>query len=166
MDLKKNLTTNLLLFTLKYSKTKFATHGFEEAYILDNNRQIEDYCLYLKFKPDKNSESYLEFETEMASSGLVLDIYEPDEEHTMFVIKVPEKFHPDLDKFMQGKYSEFSNELKNRMCGISDTLVRSVVDKDESAREFFSRHYGVEIPKNQEFLSKPNLKKEIYNYEQ
>jgi hypothetical protein len=166
MNFKKNLTTNLLLFTLKYSKTKFNNHGFEEAYILDNNRPVEDYCLYLKFKPDKKSEEFIEFEKELYESGLVIDVYEPDELHTIFVVKVPKKFHSDLDKFMEGKYSEFSQELKSRMCGVSDTLVRSIVDKDEPARVFCSKHYGVEIPKNQEFLSKPNLKKEILNYEQ
>jgi len=50
------------------------------------------------------------------------------------------------------------------MCTPEDSIVRGVCDKEEYARQFFCKYYGIDIPKTQEYCSKPNLKKEILNF--
>lgn len=148
---------------LGVSKKFLDMHNFQEAYIFDMNKDILDNCLYLKFKPIKD-EIFYEFEKKLLSSGKTLDYYDLNEEECIFTIQVEKEFHQDLEVFLQGKYSKFSEKLKNRMCYPEQYLIRGVCDREEFARKAFSSYYGVEIPVNQEYCSIPVLKNEILNY--
>jgi hypothetical protein len=164
MNFEKNLTTNFLLPCLGITRTYLNMHNFQEAYLFDCNREILDNCLYLKFKPEKLSADYQDFEKKILESGKVLDVYDLDEDEVVFAIQVNKEYHDDLNKFMNGEYSQFSRKFKNKMNYPDQYLVRGICDKEEFARQAMSSYYDVNIPKNQEYCAKPNLKKEILNY--
>jgi hypothetical protein len=165
MIFKNNLTTTFLLHTIRPNLKIFKQFNFQEAYIFDAEHDtLYDNCLYLKFKPkDKNSEDYQKFEEILFNTGIILDVYDV-EEYRLYVAQVKEEFHEDLQKFLEGEYSKFSTKLKSRMCSVDDSLIRGIVDKEEYARIALSKHYGIDIPRHQEYCSKPNLKNEIYRY--
>jgi hypothetical protein len=154
------------MYAFLYNENLFKMHNFIEAYIHDNNRdEIHDYCLYLRFKPNFESDDYIAFQSEILRSGLILDMYLLGDEEIVFVAQIKKEFHSDMDKFLNGEYSKFSSKFKNRMCNPQDTLIRGIVDKEEYARIHISKFFGIDIPKEQEYYSKPKLKKEILNYE-
>lgn len=162
----KNHTTIFLLYAFIFNEKLFEEHNFVQAYIHDNNiEEIHDYCLYLRFKPNFESENYILFEAEMLRSGLIIDMYLLNEEEIVFIAQLKKEFHEDMDKFLNGEYSKFSTKFKNRMCSPQDALIRGIVDKEEYARISMSNFFDIDIPKNQEYYSKPNIKKEILNYE-
>lgn len=67
--------------------------------------------------------------------------YEPDKFHTIFVFKIPVEYKKEYDKFMQSKYSEFSESYKQaliRYHGYSKTNVgKSIISVMYKEPEFY-----------------------------
>lgn len=68
--------------------------------------------LWLRSTGDRN---YLAFEQTLRLFADYETNYEPDKFHTIFVFKVPAEYKREYDKFMQSKYSEFSEDYKQAL---------------------------------------------------
>lgn len=158
------VTTDSTEFPLK----KLESLGFVNAFIGDMGKELSEYKwykgenkhLFLLFKVDnkntfsKTEEIYKNFDT-------WVDYYDLEDGYVIHVFKIRESYLKDLLNFKLGAYSKFSDLLKNRY---TNELTKGIVNKLESARSRMSEIYGVDIPVNQEYMSKPILKEEIYRF--
>jgi len=98
-----------------------------------------------------------------------------DDRHFLFY-DIPEIFHTDVARFVDGKYSEFSDAAKTFIRKYAKLpfkqfadgkVVRSVwlhvMDRSEELRNNLERELGVSIPEYLELASKPNNNNFFHN---
>lgn len=117
---KLNLTSLFLLpiYGIYHQVKKV---GFVNAYLSDVNREPinnTDIHLYLLFHPDP--EQMIELEDireklEAIDNSPLLEDYDYEDGYVVLVLKFPEQFRDDYNKFLLGKYSKFSHEFKNKL---------------------------------------------------
>lgn len=142
--------------------------GFVNAYMGDKNEDIIHYdkAVYMLFK---SSSSYIEdFLGEQRESPLYLQEYYYEGNYIVLVMKIPEKFLPDYELFLQGKYSEFSTELKENFplkhsaykeFNIEqDSFFNLIFNKSETLKEFWEDQLDVKLDKNAEVWTAPDLR--------
>lgn len=119
------------------------------------------YYLYVLFKTD-NIKEFANYEQIYKKFSNWIDYYDLSDNKIMHVFSIPEQFHNDVNLFKRGLFSKLSNTLKNRY---TNTLTEGIVNKRESTRQKMSSIYRINIPKTQEYMSRPNLEEEIYRFE-
>ena len=185
-----NLVSKYLLPALRFEKyyggnfrtviVQFDKKGFINAYLGDDEHEIpekyryKDY-LFLLFNIDLFSYTK-EFEAfeDILKSHTVDDVtlfreeYIPEAGLKMYIFEIPEKYKKDLERFLIGKYSEFSEEYKglfNKFVpGTSiKTVGYQVVNNDPEYREIMKEKVG-NIPRDQDLESTPYKSETIYRY--
>lgn len=85
---------------------------------------------------------------------------------SLYYFKVNKKHYPDINLFLKGKYSKFSNSFKYEIANRKiKTTVKNpwlcVLDKDPEFRKKLESKLGMKIEDDQELLARPNLRNEI-----
>lgn len=150
------------------------TNNLVNVYIGDREypELREHLFLHYKFSGD---EKFLKFEEELRLHPLFKVAYDPDPQHTMFVLKVPEQYLTDLQLFKQSKYSHISSDSKTRILAYHNLTeegpVGQVLYKKEPAflrleamiNDGIDFKNHIHIPRSQEASGLLNLKEEIFN---
>lgn len=141
--------------------------NFRNCFIddLDNNDVRDNILLLYKFS---GTTQYLEFEELLKKHPLYKMMYEPDKFHTMYVFNLPKEHAKNYDLFIQGKYSQFSKEYKDKIQAFhglkADSNIMDILYKREKAFLTAEERYGIKhIPRNQEAASIPDLDVECYS---
>ena len=158
------ITTEMKEFPLK----KLESFGFKNAFIGDMGEELQSYKwykgknrhLFLLFEVD-DKKTFSKIEEVYKEFDIWVDYYDIGSNHVMHIFKVRETYVKDILNFQLGMYSRLSQTLKNRY---TNELTKGIVNKLESAQRRMGEIYGIDIPNNQEFMSKPILKEEIYRY--
>lgn len=117
------------------------------------------------------------FEKELSENEYIDKIIEVDKQHTLYTMRVPERFVDDYEYFTQSKYSKFSNELKNRILKFhrykKDGAVYDILHKTEKRRKMLSEKFDIDINSDAELWDAIEEDKETFreeliinNYEQ
>jgi hypothetical protein len=79
----------------------------------DDYPEIQDRLfLWLRASADRN---YLAFEQQLRRLADYDSCYEPDKYHTIFLFKIPAEYKREYDKFIESRYSEFSENFKQAL---------------------------------------------------
>ncbi len=124
MNNKKKILTDTSRFLLPCFGIPFKRLeelGFLNSYLYDKNREKvndKDIHIYLLFKPSGNQLYLLQkkiedFESKDKHNIVLLEDYDYDHGYIVIVFKFPERFRKDYNLFLQGKYSQFSDEFKD-----------------------------------------------------
>ena len=155
-------TKTFLLPLLNKTKTqlRYDTY-FVNAFIDEEGEHIS---LQYRFT---GTQLYKEFEQILMSDPLFITHKDYDPYHVMYTFRIPKEFHTDIQAFMEGKYSLFSNPLKQRIKkfygNTDEAATMKIVQKDDGLKKSMEEHLGVEFPDDTELASIPDLKVEIYN---
>ena len=110
---------------------------------------------------------FLKFEQALKKFTTFKDMIDPSPHHVMFVFDIPTKYKDDYNKFILGKYSHFSPELKDAIFKFHKTDMHSslgqILYKSEKRRLRLSQNLGMEIPPDMELFDIPDAEDEIYN---
>ena len=110
---------------------------------------------------------FLKFEQALKKFTTFKDMIDPSPHHVMFVFDIPTKYKDDYNKFILGKYSHFSPELKAAIFKFHKTDMHSslgqILYKSEKRRLRLSQNLGMEIPPDMELFDIPDAEDEIYN---
>lgn len=155
-------TSLFILPLLKKSKTELKYDSyFINAFVDDNSEYIS---LLYRFT---GTEIYKNFEQTLMSDPLFITHKDYDPYHVMYVFKIPKELQTDIEAFKEGRYSLFSNTLRQRILKFhgneDEAATMKIIRQDEGLRKQLGYHLGVELPEDAELASKPNLKIEIYN---
>ena len=135
------------------------------AYLSDENKEsnyTSEAHLYLLYKYDAK---FSEYEAYLESHDLFIEKYDVGNE-VMFIFKIPEEHMSDYYKFLEGKYSELSNNLKTKIHTFwklnKTNKVSMVLRKAPALRKSLENSLEVQIPENAELSSIPNIDSETY----
>jgi hypothetical protein len=159
-----NLANYLVLPLLSLSKASFGEENFINAYIGEKRDLIA-------VEVKETSEELITAIENHPCYTTDLDI----EERSFILFKLPLEFKPDIDKFAEGKYSEYTEKAKvllrkysglkykvrvrdpkdpSREGYVTHAFLRAL-DKDQDLRREMEHFLGVKIDSKQELLELP-----------
>lgn len=153
--------------------------GYQNAYLFDSERDItyQD-VVYLLFKPT-NFVKFKEFLTaEKAKPEGPIDDYDYEGGFVVLVYMIPKPFIQEMDKFLNGKYSQFSPELKElypKVVRITDknglrkdemALVWRIFKKDKFLKKYWEDLLNTVFDDDMEVWSVLDLERETLNIKQ
>ena len=155
-------TTKFLLPLLNKSKIQLRYDSyFINGFIDDSSEHMS---LLYRFT---GTEIYKKWEQTMMNDPLCVGHKDYDPYHVIYIFRIPEEFQVDIEAFKKGKYSLFSKALRQRILkfygGEDEAATMKIIRQDKTLRKELGEHLEVELPKNSELASKPDLKIEIYN---
>tara|TARA_R100000951_G_scaffold94695_3_gene83522 strand:+ start:61 stop:798 length:738 start_codon:yes stop_codon:yes gene_type:complete len=126
----------------------------------------EDSCIALLYR-FSGTPLFLKFEQALKKFRCYRDVVDPSPHHVMFIFNIPDNYIEDYDKFILGKFSELSPQLKEAILKFYNADLHSslgqILFKSEKRRLRLSQNLGVKIPKHMELFDVPNLDEEVYN---
>ena len=110
---------------------------------------------------------FIEYEDYLEHTSLFVAKYDPDKYHVMFIFNVPSAYQEVYDLFKKGKYSKFPQLYKIRILDFhninsEEHKVAKVLYRHPDLREDLEERLNVNLPKDSEVSSVPNLDIEIY----
>lgn len=177
-------TTTFLLPSLGISLETLFKLGFINCYLRDKNREKineKDVPLYLLFKPDEKqvhalTETIERFEEQEDLQNFYLDDYDYEGGYIVIVLKFPQRFIKDYNRFLEGKYSHFSqgfcksysrnvqvtflNEKGEIEAITGDSLAWMVVNKDEKIKKYQEKKYDISLDEADEYYSIYKIERE------
>ena len=128
----------------------------------------QENCLALLYRFSGQS-VFLKFEQALRKFPSFRTIIDPSSYYVLFVFDIPPKFQDDYNKFILGKYSHFSPELKDRIFKFHkvdlDSSIGHILYKSEKRRLRLQESLDVKISKNAELFDIPDLEYEVFNKE-
>jgi len=92
---------------------------------------------------------------------------DPTKSTVLYLFKVPRRYQKDFDKFLEGKYSEMTENYKYKIMnfhGVDDeSSIGQILFKDPYRKEELENLLDMELPKDAELYSIPNMEQEIYD---
>ncbi len=139
LKIKSNLndTSTFLLPAFGVRIQNWFKFGFVNAYLSDINREKtndKDIHLYLLFKPNDKQKAELNKKiSDLSESDInktdYIEDYDYEEGYIVLVLKFPEKYRKDYNRFLKGKYSYFSEEYRNLFT--EDQMVEFINENDK-----------------------------------
>lgn len=175
---RKNCTTIFLLPAIGHNRQELLPHGFIAAYLDDVNHGVHyEESVYLLFKP----EDPVKFEefliAEHSTESKLIEEYDYGGGYTILVYKIMEKYLPEYQYFLQGKYSKFSTTYinlfpthiyvdSNGIKTLKESLHYHVFNRTKEIRAYWERKIGEKIPEDMELWSSPDMDKEVLDITQ
>lgn len=171
---KKNCTTIFLLPSIGHTRQKLLLYGFIAAFLDDVNHAVHyENSLYLLFKPERLKDFQLFLQKEYKENPLIMEDYDYRGGFVVVVYKINEKFLPDFQLFLEGKYSKFSKEYvklfpsripvtrKDGSKEVTYSLQHRLFNRTKDIRDLWEKRIGQPIPENMELWSIPDMSKEV-----
>lgn len=153
----------------EYPLSQLEKEGLVNAFIDDHElhyssfdwyKDTDNMYLYLLFKP-KSLKTFTSDEEIYKKFNAWVDYYDLSDGSVMHVFKINDSFKSDVELFKLGLYSRFSEKLKSKY---TNGFTIGVVRKHEATRQKMSEIYGIDIPENQEYLSRMREEDEVYRF--
>ncbi len=115
--------------------------------------------LYLLFASgDRRFES---FKNTLENADTYIHHYNPDRYHCIFTLGIPREYYREYDKFMDSRYSEFSDNYKRAIIafhgykkGSEGDRIIQIMYKDEGLYQKYEEELNTRIPRSQEIGSR------------
>jgi hypothetical protein len=175
ISLKKTLSSIFITPLLGIDRLSLTDDkiGYINAYLFDSGKDVtyQD-AVYLLFKP-RNFYNFKEFlALEKARTANLLDEYDYEGGFIVLVYGIPPVFLKEMDKFLNGTYSQFSEELKElypKVVRITDknglrkdemTLTWRIFRRDKNLRKYWEDLLGSPFSDDMEVWSLVDLDRE------
>ena len=116
-----------------------------------------------------NGSLYSKFKEALKQFRNFIKLDDINNEFSIFTFDVPKKYLKDYQNFLDGKYSKFSDEYKQRVLNFNDSNKQSslgqILYQDPKRRKRMERELGIELNKDSELLSIIDYKIETLNTE-
>lgn len=157
-----NKTTTFILPTLNKSKKWLRyTIYFINSFLDEDLKHI---VLLYRFT---GSDVYLRFENYLLQDKLYVDHFEPNNYMVAYRFRIPEEFHNDVKLFTEGKYSQFSSDMRRAVKTFHYDSVNSmpylIITRSDKLRKQLENQLKVKISKRSELASKPNMNYEYFS---
>jgi len=105
----------------------------------------------------------------MITDKLCVKHIEYDKYHVMYLFKIPNGFEKDVEHFLEGRYSKFSDTLKKQILRFyndpkKESVVAKIIYKSPDLKSLMEKDLNVKLSDATELASKPILEQEIYTY--
>ena len=128
----------------------------------------DDECIAILYR-FSGEPIFTKFESALCSFRNFRRKVDPDPHHVLFVFDVPEEAKSSYVAFKDGRYSEIDDDWKLRILEFHgfdfDGHTGKILFRDPGLRRDIEEKLDVQLPKDAELHSKPNLDTEIFNPE-
>lgn len=141
----------------------------ENFYYQDAKRPDLKEHLFLLLNSE-DSDEYRALEAELEFHTYFCTKYDPTSTQVMFVFSIPDNFKKDYALFKLGKYSQFSDDLKDMILNLEQSGKNyDILYRTESRRKKWERRCSnpgsvISISPEAELLDPPYPDREIYRY--
>ena len=140
---------------------------FVNAFIgVKDDKYLGESCLALLYR-FSGSTLFLKFEQALRRFTCFREMIDPSPHYVLFVFNIPLRFLDDYNKFILGKYSRFSSELKENILKFhqidNNSSIGQILYKSKKRRLRMQESLGIEIPKDFELFDIPKLEEEIFD---
>jgi hypothetical protein len=174
-----NKSTLFLLDSLQLDFNELIGNGLVNTYLCDFNHDVlHKNCIYLLFNPYKFTTNFESFcEKLRYHQGFVEEYDTNGEGKVMFVFKFPEKYTSIITNFIFGKYSKFDRnfvkEIYPQYVNGKLSMRWMIIEKHPEYKKKVEDSINIKgstasviLSEDAEVYSIPNLKEEIYNYDE
>jgi len=171
---RKNCTTIFLLPGIGHTRQELLPYGFVAAYLDDLQHEVHyEEALYLLFKPEDVPAFQKFLEEEYRKPSLILEDYDYRGGFVVVVYKVDNRYLPEYQLFLQGKYSRFSAEYVSQFPMeilvdlpkggkvVKKSLHYHIFNRTKEIKDYWERKIGEKIPEDMELWSSPDMDKEV-----
>jgi len=170
---KKNCTTIFLLPGIGHTRQKLLPYGFLAAYLDDVNHEVHyEEAIYLLFKPEDIAAFQKFLEDEYKKPSLILEDYDYRGGYVVIVYKIDERYLPEYELFLQGKYSKFRPEYIAQFpeeivtqspsgLTVKHSLHYHIFNRTDRIKDYWEKKIGEKIPDDMELWSSPDMDKEV-----
>ena len=120
-------------------------------------------CLLYRFS---GTATYKQFEQEMMTNPLCASHLDHGPYHVAYIFKIPDDYETDVQHFINGRYSKFSEALKEQIrkfYGKKESIpMLDIIDKVEHLKKSMEKYFGTRLPEDSELASQPDINIEIY----
>lgn len=175
---KLTATSLFIVPTLGISREEINRHGFENAYVKDEIKNIDyNNAVYLLFRPPLHKmENFTDFLTkERARKARIIDEYDYPDGWIMLVYQYEDKWKEDVETILSGKFSKTSREFQNltpktvkyNPHGLKNgedlTVQHQIYKKDPRLANFWNELYGLEFNYEEDEYWERYEEREIFN---
>lgn len=148
------------------------THGFINGYLRDAEREPYENSVYLLFKP----KNLVEFESFVRNEYLrtkdLVEDYDYKGGYVVMVYGFPAEFLFEYKLFLKGKYSKFREKYIVKLPAVDSKIDHNgdpftehslqfmICYKAKALRDYWEKKLGMDFDEEQEFWSKPVLRRE------
>lgn len=172
---RKNCTTIFLLPGIGHTRQELLKYGFLSAYLDDINHSVHyENAVYILFKPEDRTSFDNFVLKEHNISKQLLEDYDYEGGYTVMVYLFNEKFMPEYELFLQGKYSQFRTDytkLFPKSVKVMDPVInievmktslqQHIFTKSKLIKKYWEGKIGEKIPDDMELWSPPDMSKEV-----
>jgi hypothetical protein len=177
-NIKRNCTTMFLLPSVLNSKVYTSEYGFINAYLQDHTHEVlyKD-CLHVLFSPKKFTKDFEDYINALRQTDIYEEDYDISPEYVgkvMVVLRLNPIHNKVKELVLQGKFSEIDPAYMEKfITPVKDykgdlTLPWAIYTKNKNLKEKLEERLTakekVTIDSKAELWSIPDLKNEIYNY--
>lgn len=166
-DLRIAVRTKSSLFLLPMFPGPKHAYFYDKFFLncfMGTDKEDDVLALLYRFSGIK---SFIELEDALKKLTIFKRSEDPTEKTVLYVFEVPHKYKKDYQRFLKGKYSEFSERYKNRILEFhnmsKDSVIGHILYKDDARRLELEEIVGEPLPKDAELHSIPNPKYENYD---
>lgn len=177
-DKKRTKTTLFMLQTIFPNNSLMATEYFVNAFMDDDGyKHLIKRAIFILFKVEPRNTKWMMLAQKLRSKPeFVLEYFcgMQDGKHLMMMVfQVPERWSQEYEKFIDGKYSKFSDDYKKlfpqftyneKALPIESTIWR-VVHKSDALKKEVENYFSVAFDPEDELWGMPELKFEVYRYD-
>lgn len=160
-------TTSFIMPFLGSNRNSYRySMNFVNAFVGSDTDDAEygDY-IYLLYRFD-GSMAYVKFDEAIRKHPYFENVVEPDLYHTLYKLKLPEKYREDIDLILLGKYSRITTESKQKILNFhlttQDRPLGEILMRSPNKRIQMEKEFKHPIPEENELLSPFEILKEIY----
>ena len=128
----------------------------------------DDDCIALLYRWSSDP-VYIKFEKALSKFKYFKRRYDPNPDYVMFVFDIPKKHIRNYRKFINGKYSTFSQDYKFDILEFHDKELDDelgqILFKSEKRKKAMERKLDIKLPEDSELLSIIDIEQETYNPE-
>lgn len=163
-----------MLPSIGHTRQGLLQYGLVAAYLDDINHEVHyEEALYILFKPDNVAAFQKFLEEEYRKPSLIVEDYDYRGGYIVVVYKVDERYLPEYQLFLQGKYSKFSSEyvslfpkeimvpLPTGKVVMKHSLHYHIFNRSKEIKDYWERKIGESIPNDMELWSSPDMSKEV-----
>lgn len=158
--------TNYFIFPLIVDNAKQNSDWFNLAEFTINSYLSENLNSIYVIARYFNTDRFKNWETKIKSNENYFKFFDPSPNTVGYEFKIPEIFIPDLELFLDGKYSQMSDLAKNRITKFHNASKKGnlygILHKTIERKKQLEEMLGIKLPDNIDLHSKPNLENEIY----
>ena len=171
MNIKYNLSAYFILPSLGIRMSELEEQGLlVNSYLFNTHLDIDlTNCCFLKLHFREYTEVNTKIDRRLRNNKQFRSTYNQNINDVIYIFIFPDKFLPDIQLIIAGRYSQVGEEYKetffqmwhtNQEGDKSPTFYNQVFNKDEDLRRWQENEYGIDLSDAPEYFSRIDIEKE------